>query len=92
MSRFDELVSSVADLFGLTPESVLSKGRNSTQADARWVIAYVMRSQMNMSLPAIGRRLGRDHTTILHGLRQIEKRPDLVSLARTFMRPARKAA
>jgi chromosomal replication initiation ATPase DnaA len=36
-----------------------------------------MQRETRMSMPAIGRRLGgRDHTTVLHGIRQHQKRLD----------------
>jgi chromosomal replication initiation ATPase DnaA len=89
---FDELLSNVAEAFALPPEEVLTNSRVVELVEARWVIAYVLRTNRRMSLPAIGRRLGRDHTTVMHGLREIEKRPDLVSLAGMFMRPAREVA
>lgn len=77
---FDALVASVADAFAMRPDQVLSADRHANNVEARWVVALMCRKQHNMSLPAIGRRLGRDHTTVLHGLRQVEARPDLLAL------------
>lgn len=89
---FGELLTGVAEAFDVPLDEVLTNSRVVELVEARWVIAYVLRTNRRMSLSAIGRRLGRDHTTVMHGLREIEKRPDLVSLAGMFMRPAREVA
>ncbi|KKC27458.1 hypothetical protein WP12_03325 [Sphingomonas sp. SRS2] len=40
---------------------------------ARWAIMWAARKSIGLSTPQIGRRLGgRDHTTVIHGLRRAE--------------------
>lgn len=39
----------------------------------RWVAMYLSRTMMELSLPQIGRHFGgRDHSTVLHGVQQLE--------------------
>lgn len=39
----------------------------------RWVAMYLSRTMMELSLPQIGRHFGgRDHSTVLHGIQQLE--------------------
>ena len=44
--------------------------RNQPLVRARWVFCWVMHQTSGYSLPEIGRLIGRDHTTIMHGLRR----------------------
>lgn len=64
----------VADHFGIKPEEMTSDRRAREVARPRQVAMYLCTIFTPRSLPEIGRRFGgRDHTTIMHGIRQIEK-------------------
>ena len=40
----------------------------------RQIMMYLLRHEMNLSYPIIGRELGKkDHTTVMHGVQKIEK-------------------
>ncbi len=75
-------VRSVADiqrvtceLFGLTPEELLSTTRTARVAWPRQLAMYLARELTGESLPAIGRHFGgRDHTTIMHACRRTSAR------------------
>ena len=74
----DAVVVATADLLEVPLGVILSKTRTSRIVKARWVAAKVLRDGLMLSLPQIADALGkRDHTTILHGLREIEKHKDL---------------
>lgn len=64
----------VADFYGLTMEDLRSDTRKRDVARPRQVAMFLMRELCpHLSLPAIGRLLGgRDHTTILWGVRRVE--------------------
>lgn len=65
------ILSEVCRKHGLTQKQVIGQQRNHNIVLARHEAMYRMAHETRMSLPMIGRRLGgRDHTTVLHGLRQ----------------------
>ena len=65
------------------PVVVLESPRRDRRAvDARWVAMWLAREFTGHSLPTIGRAFGdRDHTTVLHALREMPglmtRRPDV---------------
>jgi chromosomal replication initiation ATPase DnaA len=67
--------SATARYFGITRDDILSARRGDTSiAHPRQVAYYLCKTLTLRSLPDIGRKFGgRDHTTILHGVRKIEK-------------------
>lgn len=72
--RFAE---SVGDIYGISGETVLCRGRYKCVAEARFVLYYVCRKVPVpvWSYPEIALALrGRDHSTIMNGVRQIESR------------------
>ena len=69
-----------AEAFGTTPEVLLGTDRSRAAADARAVAMTTARIHGH-SLPTISRHFDRDHTTVLHATRRIEKTPPLRDLA-----------
>lgn len=64
----DQIVSRVAEAFGVTVESMLGRDRSRQIALPRQIAMYLLREEANISLPQIGEALGgRDHTTIMYG-------------------------
>jgi chromosomal replication initiator protein len=64
----DEIVSRVADFFGVSIDSMMGRNRSRQIALPRQVAMYLLREEANISLPQIGETLGgRDHTTIMYG-------------------------
>jgi chromosomal replication initiator protein len=65
----------VADHLGVTREQMLSPSRIAVIAGARQLAMYLSRELTDLSLPAIARSFNRrDHTTVLHAIRRVEKR------------------
>jgi chromosomal replication initiator protein len=65
----------VSEQFGVSEQELLSSTRVVRVAQPRQLAMYLARELTSESLPAIGRRFGgRDHTTVLHAWRRIEKR------------------
>jgi len=58
-----ELIHQAAKFFGITFEDIVGKDRHQIFVDARFVVALIMRER-GLSLPQIGRFMGRDHSTI----------------------------
>lgn len=59
----------------MTVADLLGPNRESAVVRARQYAMWRIKQETNWSLPRIGRAFGgRDHTTVLHALRQIEKK------------------
>lgn len=81
--RFREIVRAACEFYGVTELEIMSRRRAPRVAIPRQVIYYLARHLTSMSYPEIGRRIGgKDHTTVLHGARQIEKRAGAEHLIR----------
>lgn len=66
-----KIVREVSEKHGVSILDMLSTRRAQPFVAARYEAMYRLRHETTMSYPAIGRRLGgRDHTTVLHGVRQ----------------------
>lgn len=66
----DEKLELLANAFGVTPDEIT--GGSSTQhlARLRWALMYYAATQLGWPQTRIGDWLGRNHTTISHGLRR----------------------
>ena len=85
----------VCECLGVTPAQLLRGGRAPRFADARHVAAWVCREATGASYPEIGKSLGGfHHTSVLHGVRRVERTPELLAKAREILAAvqARKAA
>jgi chromosomal replication initiator protein len=70
----DEIQRRVAEHYTLKLNDLLSARRAREVARPRQVAMYLAKMLTPRSLPEIGRRFGgRDHTTVMHAVRQIEK-------------------
>lgn len=70
----DNIISHVADHYNISVNDMLSVHRGRTVARPRQIAMYLAKKLTHRSYPEIGRRFGgRDHTTVLHAVRQIEK-------------------
>ncbi|MEP7737739.1 helix-turn-helix domain-containing protein [Nocardioides sp. 31GB23] len=76
----DHAVVATARAFDTTPETLIGADRTRATADARGVAMTAARMR-GQSLPQIARHFDRDHTTVLHATRRIEKTPPLRDLA-----------
>lgn len=71
---FSAIQIALCEYFGLTKEELCAPNRTAHLAYARQIgMFFVKKHYPHWSLPEIGRRFGgRDHTTVLHGVRKIE--------------------
>ena len=70
----EEIQKKVADYYGLRLADMHSPRRARPLARPRQVAMYLCKIMTEHSLPDIGRKFGgRDHTTIIHGIRRIEE-------------------
>jgi len=70
-----DIVKRVAEATKIDEKDIVSSSRRRPIAEARQISIYLCREIMGTSLMAIGMHFGgRDHTTILHACRNIEKK------------------
>lgn len=63
----------VVDHFGITKRDLISERRTAEIVKPRMIACWLMRNFTTMSLPTIGKKLGRrDHTTVLNAIRKID--------------------
>ncbi|WP_222861674.1 chromosomal replication initiator protein DnaA [Oceaniovalibus sp. ACAM 378] len=73
----EEIQRKVSDHYNIRLSDMLGPKRVRTFARPRQVAMYLCKHLTQRSLPEIGRRFGgRDHTTIMHGIRRIESLKD----------------
>lgn len=66
------IIEVVAEHFGVDPEDITSKKRNSEFVLPRQVVMYLCRHLTDTPLASIGKLLGKkDHTTVIHGIKKI---------------------
>lgn len=72
--RIEDIQRVTCQHYGVTRQDLLSARRNRVIVLPRQVAMYLCKMLTPRSLPEIGRRFGdRDHTTVLHAVRKVEK-------------------
>lgn len=68
----EQIISVVADQYGIEESRLLSRERSREVAFPRQIAMYLIREETSSSLPKIGEALGgRDHTTVMYGCGKI---------------------
>lgn len=68
----ERILDKVSRKYNISVDDIKSRKRTKEVAAARHITIYLIRRFTDMSLPAIGKYMGRDHTTILSSLDTIE--------------------
>ena len=70
----EEIQRKVSDYYNIRLSDMIGPKRLRSYARPRQVAMYLCKHMTSRSLPEIGRRFGgRDHTTVMHGVRRIEE-------------------
>lgn len=69
-----EIIDYVADAYGLTTDELLAPTRVEPIVIPRQIAMTVCRELTSLSLPAIGRHFGRDHTTVINAVNAVNRR------------------
>jgi len=70
----DQIIRHICDYYKVRQTDLMSANRSRNIARPRQMGMYLCKRLTTRSLPEIGRKFGgRDHTTILHGVRKIEE-------------------
>ncbi|HKM04577.1 MAG TPA: chromosomal replication initiator protein DnaA [Lachnospiraceae bacterium] len=66
------IIEIVSEHFGVSPEDIISKKRNSEFVLPRQITMFLCRELTDISLINIGKTLGKkDHTTVIHGVNKV---------------------
>jgi chromosomal replication initiator protein len=69
----DTIIRTTAQAYGFTSEDLLSASRRQPLVLARQIAMYLCRELTDLSLPKIGERFNRDHTTVLHSVEKVKR-------------------
>lgn len=61
------VIDAVSEVFGVSVREIMSPSREQRLARTRFAIYYLAWLNTRHSFPSVGRYMGRDHTTIMHG-------------------------
>ncbi|MDD5606617.1 MAG: chromosomal replication initiator protein DnaA [Candidatus Pacebacteria bacterium] len=69
----DKIIQTVCDFYNISQREILSKTRKKEVVLPRQTIMYLLREEINLSLPSIGVKIGnKDHTTVGYACEKIE--------------------
>lgn len=72
--RLESLERAICDIFAVSRDDLRGKNRMAYIITPRHVLYYMGYTHTSNSMPSLGMRLGRDHTTILYGVQKIRER------------------
>jgi chromosomal replication initiator protein len=74
----NKVLSIVARHFGISVSQLTGKKRNAHFVQPRQITMFILRDELGLTLPEVGRLLGnRDHTTIIYGVDKISRQIDV---------------
>jgi chromosomal replication initiator protein len=65
------ILLAVGRFYGINADELKGKSRHKRVVEPRQIAMFLLREDAHMSTPDIGRLLNRDHTTVLHAVKQI---------------------
>ena len=71
--KIEKIISEVARTYNVSENDILSNRRTAPLVLARQVAMYIARETTGLSYKAIGEGFGKDHSTVLYNVGQIEK-------------------
>lgn len=72
-SAAQEIIKAVCAALELDEKDVKSRNRSNDNAEARFIIFYLLKRYTDLGLKKIGKELGRHHTTVIYGLETYQK-------------------
>lgn len=70
---FNDIVKVISDFYEVQEKSLFEKTRKKEIVKPRQVAMYLLREDLNISYPYIGKKFGqRDHTTVIHAYRKMD--------------------
>lgn len=69
-----KIIEVVSDFYNVSTEDLLKQSRKKEYVNPRQIAMYIIRKELETSLPSIGEFFGgRDHTTVIHAIDKIER-------------------
>ncbi len=72
----EKVVKTLSEHFGIKPEDLLGKSQMREYALARQIAMYLCREALKMPFQSIGKFFGRDHSTVMSSVKQIQQKLD----------------
>lgn len=72
--KAQEILQAVADSYRMSTGRILGRQRGQRVVRARQVAMWLIRDKLKWSYPAVGMFMKRDHSTIIHGVKAVQKR------------------
>lgn len=69
--KAEVIIKSVCDYFQITRENIKGRNRKRDVVTARHIAMYLLRNKTDLTLLNIGKKLYRDHTSVIHAMRKI---------------------
>ncbi len=69
----DLIIGEVCRFYSIEENILRSTQKTRNTAEARQVAMYLIRKMTNLSLPDIAKEFGKNHTTVLYGIRRVEE-------------------
>ena len=70
-AMIERIINTVCRHYGITEESIKSKNRTDTVANARHTAIYIIKELTDLTLSEIGAIFGRNHTTVIASINKI---------------------
>ena len=70
-TRVSDLITIASRITGMTPAQIVGPQRHKPITRVRQAVAYVAAEQGRHSYPQIGKKLNRDHSTIIHAHKMV---------------------
>lgn len=67
-----DIINDVADIYGITPNDILSKRRIRRYVDARAVVSYLLYYIKGLTTTEVGKLLNRNHASVIYFNRKAE--------------------
>jgi chromosomal replication initiator protein len=69
-----KIIEVVSDFYNISTEDLLKQSRKKEYVNPRQIAMYIIRKELETSLPSIGEFFGgRDHTTVIHAVDKIDR-------------------
>ena len=69
-----KIIEVVSDFYNVLPDDLLKQSRKKEYVNPRQIAMYIIRKELETSLPSIGELFGgRDHTTVIHAVDKVER-------------------
>jgi len=81
----EKIIKAIASHYGIRDEDIIGKSQTREMAQPRQLAMFLCRTKLNLPFQKIGEIFGRDHSTVMSSIRQIqknidEKKPELLTV------------